>query len=673
MKASRLPIVSFLHTVMRGLTLLVHLAALLGTADAFMSPQQRAYTPARHQLSTAVLKEPAPSRTALTALPSSFVTAPDASSTALWNLFMETVIINGVPALFTILTFGAAAFFFAMSRGRDRKSMERSSFGGRNPVYQLYDDLYGDQDQMSEKERKSPFQRLFAQKPGGQQQLPQNVGVPADQYIRLTNMNRIYDSYKYSMMAATQSKAAAAAAFRQTAFQNAWVKAVSEDPSVWRELQQAESELLEEGASLTEELHALQTQLTQQIVDEEVKAMIEDGDEAVLYQLDPHITETNVTANATKVERKSSSKSKKVNSKILELQKSIQELELDFIREVVCIVGPKHAASVRTALLGNVATRGTGSLLQDLQDRPLSQLLSSKDHVRPNLFVARFPGDATASQVETLREEVTAIVNSARPGIDEALIILQTGGGTVTGYGLAAAQLLRLKSAGLKLTIAVEQVAASGGYMMCCVADHIVASPFAVLGSIGVITDIPNVYERLKKEGIEFQTVTAGKFKRTLTPTKKVTRDDFEKTKADVEEILVLFRDFVAENRPQLDIEKVATGETWFGTAALERKLCDEIKAVDDTISDFVKKGYNVFEIEYTPPVETPFGRISPANAEGLDSLGTYGFLARGMGWLVRTAVREVAKEFDGSLGNVPLQNRYMMKDDKADRIKSQD
>lgn len=243
----------------------------------------------------------------------------------------------------------------------------------------------------------------------------------------------------------------------------------------------------------------------------------------------------------------------------------------------------------------------------------------------------------------------------------------------MTGYGLAAAQLLRLKTAGLKLTIAVEQVAASGGYMMCCVADHIVASPFAVLGSIGVITDIPNVYERLKKEGIEFQTVTAGKFKRTLTPTKKVSKDDIEKTKAEVEEILVLFRDFVAENRPQLDIEKVATGETWFGTAALERKLCDEIKAVDDTISDFVKKGYNVFEIEYTPPVETLFGRISPANAGKLDGMGGSGLLTRGVEWLVRTAVREVAKEFDGPYGNVPLQNRYMMKDDKADRIKSQD
>ncbi len=659
---------------MKGLLLLVSPALLLSATEAFVTPNQRSYSSSsavHPKLPISFSKESIFSSTTLSAVPTSLIATSESGSVALMNLLLETLIINGVPALFTILTIGAAAFFFAMARGKDKKSTERSSFGGKNPVYQLYDDLYGDQDQSTDKERKSPFQRLLGSRQPDP--LPQNVGVPAEQYITLTNLNRVYDSYKYSMTAATQSKAAAAAAFRQTAFQNAWVKAVAEDPSVWRELQQAEAEFLEEGASLTSELHALQTQLTQKVVDDEVKAMMEDGDASSLYQLDPHVTVSNVTANATKVERKNPLKSKKVNSKILELQKSIQDLELDFIRDVVNIVGPKHAASVRTALMGNVATRGIGSLLQDLQDRPLNQLLSAKDHVRPNLFVARFPGDATASQVETLREEVTAIVNSARPGIDEALIVLQTGGGTVTGYGLAAAQLLRLKTAGLKLTIAVEQVAASGGYMMCCVADHIVASPFAVLGSIGVITDIPNVYERLKKEGIEFQTVTAGKFKRTLTPTKKVSKEDFEKTKADVEEILVLFRDFVAENRPQLDIEKVATGETWFGTAALERKLCDEIKAVDDTIAEFVQKGYNVFEIEYTPPVETLFGRISPASAEKLNSTGGAGLLTKGVTWLVRTVVREVTKELGGSLNDVPLQNRYMMRDDRADRIRSQD
>merc|ERR1712127_423190 len=149
----------------------------------------------------------------------------------------------------------------------------------------------------------------------------------------------------------------------------------------------------------------------------------------------------------------------------------------------------------------------------------------------------------------------------AKPG-DEALVALQSGGGTVTGYGLAAGQLVRLKENGLKLTIAVEQVAASGGYMMACCADKITASPFAVIGSIGVISEVPNVFQRLDREGIEFLTVTAGKYKRTLTPTKKPTDEDFAKTKADIEQVLVLFKDWVKTQRPQLDIESVATGET---------------------------------------------------------------------------------------------------------------
>ena len=159
-------------------------------------------------------------------------------------------------------------------------------------------------------------------------------------------------------------------------------------------------------------------------------------------------------------------------------------------------------------------------------------------------FVLTFKGDIQASQVNALREEVTAVIRAADPGRgDECVVVLSSGGGTVTGYGLAAAQLSRLKAAGIKLVIQVEQVAASGGYMMACTADVLHASPFAVLGSIGVISEQPNVYERLKKEGIEFTTVTAGKYKRTLTPTKKIDPKDFAKSEADVKEILSLFKE----------------------------------------------------------------------------------------------------------------------------------
>jgi ClpP class serine protease len=194
------------------------------------------------------------------------------------------------------------------------------------------------------------------------------------------------------------------------------------------------------------------------------------------------------------------------------------------------------------------------------------------------------------------------------------------------------------------------------------------------LGSIGVISDIPNVYERLKREGIEFQTVTAGKYKRTLTPTKKVTTEDFAKSKQDVEEIFVLFRDFVAENRPQLDIAKVATGETWFGKAALERKLCDEIKPVDSVLLDYVHKGYNVYEVAYSPPREgaAAFGGLLP----GRGSVEDQGLVGKGVRWLVRTIASELEATVTMSgginLDTTPIEQRYMAVDDQSDRVKMQ-
>eukprot|EP00543_Licmophora_paradoxa_P004470 CAMPEP_0202446368 /NCGR_PEP_ID=MMETSP1360-20130828/4873_1 /ASSEMBLY_ACC=CAM_ASM_000848 /TAXON_ID=515479 /ORGANISM="Licmophora paradoxa, Strain CCMP2313" /LENGTH=303 /DNA_ID=CAMNT_0049062819 /DNA_START=68 /DNA_END=982 /DNA_ORIENTATION=- len=297
-----------------------------------------------------------------------------------------------------------------------------------------------------------------------------------------------------------------------------------------------------------------------------------------------------------------------------------------------------------------------------------------------------FPGDVQASQVATLREEVTAILRAAQPGVDEALLVLQSGGGTVTGYGLAAGQLKRFAANGIKLTVCVEQVAASGGYMMACTADKIVASPFAVLGSIGVITDIPNVYERLKKEGIEFQTVTAGKYKRTLTPTKKTTKEDFDKTKEDIEEILTLFKGFVAESRPSLDIDRVATGEVWFGSQALEMGLCDEIKATDDVLVDYIDQGYNVYNVAYeVPPPAGSLDSLLATNGQQQQQQGggVGGLLRQGIQWIVKTVADAVKAELSGSdlSGNIKssssngmrkpsstdITEKYMLKDDRFD------
>ncbi len=165
----------------------------------------------------------------------------------------------------------------------------------------------------------------------------------------------------------------------------------------------------------------------------------------------------------------------------------------------------------------------------------------------------------------------------------------------------------------------------------------------------------------------EFQTVTAGKFKRTLTPTKKATKEDFQKTKEDVENILVLFKRFVKENRPVLDIDAVATGETWFGTDALERGLCDEIKTADTCLGEFVDNGYNVYEIKYSEPPTNQLSQfLGPASDLTESSSGIFG---RAIRWLVSTIKTEIEVELDQST-RTPIGGRYLMQDDTSEHTR---
>ncbi len=207
----------------------------------------------------------------------------------------------------------------------------------------------------------------------------------------------------------------------------------------------------------------------------------------------------------------------------------------------------------------------------------------------PHLFVLDFNGSIDAKEVASLREEVSAILSVAGEG-DEVLLRLESGGGMVHGYGLASSQLDRIKSANIPLTIAVDKVAASGGYMMACIADKIVSAPFAVVGSIGVIAQLPNFNKLLKKHDIEFEQLTAGEYKRTLTMFGENSDKARDKFKQELEETHDLFKDFIHEHRPALDLEKVATGEHWFGTRAKELGLVDDIRTSDDIVVNACKE-----------------------------------------------------------------------------------
>lgn len=202
------------------------------------------------------------------------------------------------------------------------------------------------------------------------------------------------------------------------------------------------------------------------------------------------------------------------------------------------------------------------------------------DHSR-RVFVLDFNGDLRASAVEHLRQEVTAILNVATPS-DEVVVRLESPGGMVHGYGLAASQLLRLREKNIPLTICVDKVAASGGYLMSCTANKILCAPFAIVGSIGVVAQIPNFHRILKKHDVDYKEYTAGEFKRTVTFMGEITEKGEEKFKEQLEATHRLFKDFVKRNRPQLDIAQVATGEYWYGEDARKLGLVDEILTSDD-------------------------------------------------------------------------------------------
>lgn len=212
-------------------------------------------------------------------------------------------------------------------------------------------------------------------------------------------------------------------------------------------------------------------------------------------------------------------------------------------------------------------------------------------------YVLSFNGSIDAHEVEDLRKEITAILSIIEPE-DKVLLKLESPGGVVHGYGLAASQLLRFRKRNVHLTAIVDKVAASGGYMMACTANEIIAAPFAIIGSIGVVAQIPNFNRLLKKNDIDIELQTAGQYKRTLTMFGENTEEGRKKFQQELEETHLLFKDFVAENRPKVNIEEVSTGEHWFATQAKAKGLVDEIGTSDDVILSQLEQ-YKIIAVKY--------------------------------------------------------------------------
>ncbi|EHM47504.1 putative signal peptide peptidase SppA [Yokenella regensburgei ATCC 43003] len=247
-----------------------------------------------------------------------------------------------------------------------------------------------------------------------------------------------------------------------------------------------------------------------------------------------------------------------------------------------------------------------------------AKLNVTHDHGKPRVWVLDFKGSMDAHEVSGLREEITAVLAVAKPQ-DEVLLRLESPGGVVHGYGLASSQLQRLRDKSIPLTVAVDKVAASGGYMMACVANKIVAAPFSIIGSIGVVAQIPNFNRFLKGKEIDVELHTAGQYKRTLTMLGENTEEGRQKFRESLNETHDLFKSFVKQMRPTLDIEQVATGEHWYGVQALEKGLVDEVRTSDDLLLSLIADR-EVISVRYLQKKKL-MDRFTGSAAESADKL----------------------------------------------------
>jgi len=256
-------------------------------------------------------------------------------------------------------------------------------------------------------------------------------------------------------------------------------------------------------------------------------------------------------------------------------------------------------------------------IAEQLNDKEITKSIKKtkkekKKQKRNRLFVLNFHGDVRATAVNNLREEINALLLVAKPE-DQVLIRLESAGGLVNAYGLAASQLQRIRDAKLKLTIAVDKVAASGGYMMACVADEIIAAPFAIVGSIGVIAQLPNLHRYLEKKAIDWEQFMAGDYKRTVTVLGKNTDKGREKFQEELEETHLLFKHFIKTHRENVDINKVATGEHWYATQAKAFNLVDRLQTSDDFLLA-ARKENDLIELQYK--IKKSFAERFGASAE---------------------------------------------------------
>jgi serine protease SohB len=280
--------------------------------------------------------------------------------------------------------------------------------------------------------------------------------------------------------------------------------------------------------------------------------------------------------------------------------------------------GFKDKKSIEVTNLNKVYARNFKAIAEAINTAGNTAGMTGPFH--KNLFVLDFRGDIMATQAKGLAEEITSILTSAVPEHAEVLVIVNSGGGAAHAYGYAASQLERIKEAGIKLTVAVDHIAASGGYMMAAVADEIIAAPWSIIGSVGVVAEFPNFFDFLENLGINYKQYTAGKFKRTVGPFGRVTEEGEKKLEEDIGDLFELFKAHVGKYRTDANMDEIATGEHWQAARAKELGLVDKIQTSEDYILESLAS-FNVLKVKYIGNRKTLSEKLSDSVSKAFENV----------------------------------------------------
>ena len=175
----------------------------------------------------------------------------------------------------------------------------------------------------------------------------------------------------------------------------------------------------------------------------------------------------------------------------------------------------------------------------------------------------------------------------------KALVVrINSPGGSAAASQEIHAELKKVREKGKLVVVSMADMAASGGYMIACAADYIVANPATITGSIGVIIDATNTQGLYDLLGIEYEVIKSGEFKDTLNPARPLTDAEKELLATMVDDIYGQFVDLVVEGRG-LNREKVlayADGRILTGRQALEAGLVDELGNLYDALDIAAEK-----------------------------------------------------------------------------------